>query len=97
ISPYSIQDHVQKYHANTSEMHIQPANPSDEQIQEAVEMAKQQDVLLVGTQSASQYSGQVKLVRALEKLGKPIVVVAFRNPYDIQDFPQVDAYLNAYG
>ncbi|PTX53886.1 beta-N-acetylhexosaminidase [Melghirimyces profundicolus] len=97
ISQFSLRDRVEKYHANTEEMHVRPVNPSDAVIEEAVEMAKGQDILLVGTYSASLYPQQSKLVRALEELDKPMVVVAFRNPYDIKDFPGAEAYVTAYG
>ncbi|MFC7440929.1 beta-N-acetylhexosaminidase [Laceyella putida] len=97
ISQYSLLDQVQPYHSNVEEMHIKQVNPSDETINQALALAQDKDVLLVGTYSANLYPQQVKLVRALQKLNKPLIVIGFRNPYDIKEFPEVDAYLNAYG
>lgn len=97
ISQYSIIDRVKPYHANTEEIYMQKTNPTDAEIAQAVQMASGKDVLIVGTYSASLYPQQIKLVKELQKLNKPIAVVAFRNPYDIKDFPEVNAYLNVYG
>ncbi|MBH8592013.1 beta-N-acetylhexosaminidase [Paenactinomyces guangxiensis] len=97
ISQYPILDQVKAYHSNAEEIYMKSTNPTDAEIAQAVEMAKNKDVLVVGTYSASLYPQQIKLVKELQKLNKPIAVVAFRNPYDIKDFPQVNAYLNVYG
>ncbi|HWS37769.1 MAG TPA: glycoside hydrolase family 3 N-terminal domain-containing protein [Actinoplanes sp.] len=44
------------------------------------------------------YNGQQQaLVAALLKTGKPIVVVAVRNPYDLTGLPGVTTYLTTYG
>ena len=37
------------------------------------------------------------MIRALLKLGKPLIVVALGTPYDLAHFPQVSTYLGAYG
>jgi beta-N-acetylhexosaminidase len=97
ISQFSLIDRVRPYHAATTEIYHSQVNPSDADIQAAVEMAKTQDVLLVGTYNATANPQQVKLVKALQELHKPMVVIAFRNPYDIEAFPDVPAYLTAYG
>jgi beta-N-acetylhexosaminidase len=97
ISQYSLIDRVKAHHGNVEEMHVVPVNPPDTDIAKAVQLAQDKDLLIVGTYSASLYPQQVKLVRELQKLGKPIVVLAFRNPYDIKEFPDVNAYLNLYG
>ncbi|UWE04751.1 beta-N-acetylhexosaminidase [Laceyella sacchari] len=97
ISPYSLLEYVQKYHAEAEELYLNQVNPSDDMIQAAVAMARDKDVLLVGTYSANLYPQQAKLVQALQALQKPLIVVGLRNPYDIKEFPEVNAYLNAYG
>lgn len=97
ISPFSLQQHVQPYHANMEEYLFQSVNPTDTEIEKARQLAEKSEMLVVGTHSSHLYPQQQKLVRELEKLGKPLVVIAFRNPYDIRDFPDVDAYLATYG
>ncbi|MBF6510964.1 glycoside hydrolase family 3 C-terminal domain-containing protein [Nocardia farcinica] len=58
--------------------------PTKEQIDQAVEQAKQNDVTVVLTSAAwsEANAGQLDLVRALQQTGKPVVAVATRDPYD---------------
>lgn len=97
ISHISLLDEAKKHHANVEEVVYSSLNPTNEQIEQAVEMAKDKDVLIVGTYSASLYPQQVKLVQELSKLNKPMVVIGLRNPYDLKEFPDVSAYMNTYG
>ena len=97
VTQYPLEEYIRRYHSNTTEIHHSNLQPSDQQIAEAVAMARTQDVLIVGTYSASLYPQQVKLVKELQALGKPTVVIAMRNPYDLTTFPDVDAYLATYG
>ncbi|PTM58487.1 beta-N-acetylhexosaminidase [Desmospora activa] len=97
ISPFSLREFVEPYHTNMEEQRLQGVNPTDAEIQQAIQLAEKSDRLVVGTHSSHLYPQQQKLVQELEKLEKPLVVIAFRNPYDIRDFPDVDAYLTTYG
>lgn len=97
ISPYSLLEYVRPYHAAVEELQLEGLNPSDQAIEQALKLAQEKDVVLIGTVSAHLYPQQVKLVTALQALDKPLVVIGFRNPYDLKEFPEVDAYLNAYG
>jgi len=40
--------------------------------------------------------GQMNLVKALVATGKPVVVIAARDPYDIAYFPEASTYLATY-
>ncbi|MGE5576465.1 MAG: glycoside hydrolase family 3 C-terminal domain-containing protein [Syntrophothermus sp.] len=71
-------------------------NPGDSEIEEAVAAAAGCDRILVATQNVAAYPGQAGLVRALTASGKPVLVVALRNPYDLEAFPEVKTYLAAY-
>jgi beta-N-acetylhexosaminidase len=42
-------------------------------------------------------TAQTQLVRALLSTGKPVVVAAMRNPYDIASFPEAPTVLDTYG
>jgi beta-N-acetylhexosaminidase len=42
-------------------------------------------------------AAQAALVREMEATGKPVVVVALRNPYDIRRFTEIPTYLCTYG
>lgn len=72
-------------------------DPTAEEIQEAVRLAEQADRILVATYSQSKLPpGQSELVRALLKTGKPVAALSLGLPYDLVDYPEVDAYLASY-
>ncbi|PRX41308.1 beta-N-acetylhexosaminidase [Planifilum fimeticola] len=73
------------------------ATPTPEQIEAALEKAKDVDTVIVTTYNADSNTGQQNLVRALKEADKPVVVAAMRNPYDIAAFPEVDGNLATYG
>lgn len=67
-----------------------------EQIRELTELAKSFVQVVVGTYNASLHRDQAALVRALLEAGVRPVAVALRNPYDINGFPSVPAYVLTY-
>lgn len=67
-----------------------------EQIRELTELAKTFAQVVVGTYNASLHRDQAALVRALLEAGVRPVAVALRNPYDINGFPSVPAYVLTY-
>lgn len=72
-------------------------NPTNAEIDEAVDKAEDADIVVVTSYVANTNQAQQQLVSQLEDSGKPIVVTALHNPYDIMAFPEVDAYAAAYG
>jgi beta-N-acetylhexosaminidase len=70
--------------------------PSAAAIAGAVERAGASDLVVVATANASGSASQQRLVNALVGTGKPVAVVATRNPYDIANLPQVRTYLATY-
>jgi beta-N-acetylhexosaminidase len=79
------------------------ATPSDAAIADAVAKAKLNDVTVVLTQKAwdttvtDKLAKQQKLVKDLLATGKPVIVVAVRDPYDIAYFDAAPTYLATYG
>ena len=71
--------------------------PTPEQIGQAVERAKTNDVAVVLTSAAwnPDNAGQLDLVRALQQTGKPVVAVAVRDPYDAAHV-DVPAWIASY-
>ncbi|MBG0563812.1 glycoside hydrolase family 3 protein [Actinoplanes aureus] len=69
--------------------------PDDAKIAEVVTAAGSRDITVVLTNNAVD-SRQQALVKALLGTGKPVVVVAVRNPYDIAYLPGVTTYLATY-
>ncbi|MCM3270375.1 beta-N-acetylhexosaminidase [Paenibacillus elgii] len=75
---------------------IIPVSPDGEALQALLAQAEPFGQVVVGTYNASFYPGQVRLIEALQALGKRPVVVALRNPYDLREFPAVSAYVAVY-
>lgn len=76
--------------------------PSDEQIAAAVSRAEQSELVVVLTNRAWEQvlndpdKRQALLVRSLQATGKPVVVAAVRDPYDLAAFPSAPTYLATY-
>lgn len=73
-------------------------NPDATKVSKASAQASGHDAVVVLTNRAGQSSsqGQVNLVRELTKTDTPVVQAAVRDPYDINQFPSVDAGLATY-
>lgn len=71
--------------------------PSEEQIEEAVDAVERNDVTVVVTADVGEHTKQQQLVRRLVSTGKPVVAVAVQQPYDVAHYPDVPAYLATYG
>ena len=52
--------------------------------------------IVIGTYNARFHPAQVELVRALLALGKPLVVVALRVPYDLLELPDISTFIAVY-
>jgi beta-N-acetylhexosaminidase len=70
--------------------------PTDAQIATAVEQANASDQVVVATNKASANVRQQTLVKQLLATGKPVIVVAVRDPYDIAYFTDAPTYLATY-
>jgi beta-N-acetylhexosaminidase len=70
--------------------------PDDAAIAAAVAKAQDNDHVVVATNKAWTSAGQQKLVKQLVATGKPVVVVAVRDPYDIAYFTDAPTYLATY-
>ncbi|WP_309248943.1 beta-N-acetylhexosaminidase [Paenibacillus sp. MZ04-78.2] len=75
---------------------IIPVSPDGEALQALLTQAEPFGQVVVGTYNASFYPGQVRLIEALQSLGKRPIVVALRNPYDLREFPGVSTYAAVY-
>ncbi len=74
------------------------ANPTPETIRSVRQQARRQDVVVVVTNRAglATQSGQAELVRKLDAGRTPVVAVAVRDAYDVNQFKNVDGYLATY-
>lgn len=71
-------------------------NPGKDEISRAVCMAENSTCIVLGTLNAYLKSGQISLMKALGELKKPMIVVALRNPYDLQLLPEGAAGIAAW-
>lgn len=71
-------------------------SPTERQIESAVEQAEEADKVIVTTYTAHTNEAQQDLVKALMATDVPVIVAALGNPYDLNAFPDVDAYMNTY-
>ncbi|MEU5995350.1 glycoside hydrolase family 3 protein [Spirillospora sp. NPDC047418] len=79
-------------------------SPGRAQIDQAVAAARDQDLVVAVTNRAWDAEdepghngpGQMNLVKALIATGKPVIVIAVRDPYDIAWFPGAATYLATY-
>jgi beta-N-acetylhexosaminidase len=82
--------------------------PTTTQVDAAVAAAQGNDILVVSTNNAysidastgqptASAAAQTRLVRALLATGKPVVVAAMRNPYDVASFPEAPTVLDTFG
>ncbi len=70
--------------------------PSAAVIAQAVAAAGAVDAVVVGTYNVGGGSSQRTLVAQLLSAGRPVVCVAVRNPYDVAQLPDVQAYSASY-
>ncbi|MEU3523401.1 glycoside hydrolase family 3 protein [Streptomyces sp. NPDC038707] len=70
--------------------------PSAATVDKAVAAAGDADAVVVATYNVTAGSSQRTLVDRLLATGRPVAVVAVRNPYDIAQFPAVRAALATY-
>ncbi len=70
--------------------------PDQAAIDKAVADAAEADVVVAVTREVSTYPSQAKLVKALAASDVPVVVVSVKEPYDINQFPDVETYVATY-
>ncbi|HEU5112424.1 MAG TPA: glycoside hydrolase family 3 N-terminal domain-containing protein, partial [Acidimicrobiia bacterium] len=74
---------------------VYPHNPTPSDIAAVVAQAKDHDVIVLGTVTAT--SGQIDLAQTLLGLGKPMVTLALRTPFDLGTYPGSSTHACTYG
>ncbi|HET8662662.1 MAG TPA: glycoside hydrolase family 3 protein [Micromonosporaceae bacterium] len=82
----------------TTDVYETGINPSLTRINTALARAATSEVIVVTTNNAWRptQAGQQALVKALVATGKPVIVLAVRDPYDIAYFTQAATYVATY-
>jgi beta-N-acetylhexosaminidase len=81
-------------HPHVTEV-VYPHRPERSDISAVVEKARDHDLIILGTVTAT--PGQVELFSALLQLGKPLVTVALRTPFDLAAYPSSATHVCTYG
>jgi beta-N-acetylhexosaminidase len=87
-----LADVIRQYHPNVSIMPV----PGGEASREALQATGEADIFVVATVNAHMDEGQAEVVRYLLSLGRHVIGIAVRNPYDLLAFPQLPTYLVTY-
>ena len=75
---------------------ITAKDPDAGEIAAVAAEAAQYSQIILGTCNAHLFRGQIALAEALVKTGKPVTVVALRNPYDIPLLPECACKIAAF-
>jgi beta-N-acetylhexosaminidase len=73
-----------------------PFNPDAQVTWDITQRAGAAHTLVVATRQAAQFTSQRQLVRQLLMLGKPSILVALRDPYDLAQFPEATCTVAAF-
>lgn len=90
-----LAESIREYHARVDEFVI-PYSPSEQESASVLERVREYDVIVVGTINAYAEEKQAEFVRSLLKVGKPVIVIAMRLPYDLASFPQASTFICTY-
>lgn len=71
-------------------------DPTEGEIREVAAQAARYGKIIFNTCNGHLFQGQIALAEALAKTGKPLTVVALRNPYDIPMLPDCACKIAAY-
>ncbi|HJQ91895.1 MAG TPA: glycoside hydrolase family 3 N-terminal domain-containing protein [Acidimicrobiia bacterium] len=80
-------------HAAVTEI-VYPHRPERSDISAVVEKAEDHDLIILGTVTAT--PGQVDLANVLLDLGKPLITVALRTPFDLASYPGSKTHVCTY-
>jgi beta-N-acetylhexosaminidase len=83
-------------HGASTELFETGTAPSSATIAAAESKARASDLVIVATANAADSAAQRNLVNALIETGKPVVLVATRNPYDIASLTRASTYIASY-
>jgi beta-N-acetylhexosaminidase len=86
---------VDRRHASCHQVTVS-IDPDAQEISQACGQACGVDAVIVGTIDAFANPGQLELVRALVRVGPPVILVAMRSPADAAALPEARAVLCSY-
>ena len=90
-----LADILRQYHSAVEIVPVAPG-PIEDAYEKVLQTTSESDLCIVATVNAHLDEQQAELVRRLVASGRRIIVMAVRNPYDLQAFPQLRTYLVTY-
>lgn len=90
-----LAESIREFHARADEFVI-PYSPGEQESASVLERVREYDVIVVGTINAYAEKNQAKFVRNLLNIGKPVIAIAMRLPYDLASFPQASTFVCTY-
>lgn len=89
----SFYQSIVKRHQNTADITFYEDHHTDSEIEKAISEAA---TIIIGTANANLHHFQEVMVKRAIASGKPVIVTAVINPYDLMVFPELDTYLVTY-
>jgi beta-N-acetylhexosaminidase len=86
---------IRVHHPNVDDF-VTSHPPSDAEIADLIDRARDADLVVVGTIAALPGSPQARLVEALGRTARRLVTVALRTPWDILAYPAVGTHVCTY-
>jgi beta-N-acetylhexosaminidase len=86
---------LRQYHSAVEIVPVAPG-PVEDACEKVLQTTSESDMFIVATVNAHLDERQAELVRRLVASERRIIVMAVRNPYDLQAFPQLRTYLVTY-
>ncbi len=87
--------YVTQKHSNLQSIAISE-NPGSSSRTSVKNAAGSASVVIFGTSRSQLYPNQKKLIKDLCAMGKPVICVGLREPYELASWPEVNAYLATY-
>lgn len=91
-----LERELQAYFPNLQHLAIPTEVPANS-VEAVSGVAQQSDLAIIVTRNAVFYPQQAELIQTLLQSGLPAVVIAAREPYDLDLFPQAHAAIATYG
>src|SRR5260370_8997973 len=91
----ALTDIIGQYHTNVKTLSI-ASGAVENACGNLLQTTSESDIFIIATVNAHLDERQAEIVRYLVSSGRRIIVIAVRNPYDLQPFPQLRTYLVTY-
>jgi len=92
----TLSEAVRRRHSATNSV-VASVEPDATEIAALRERAASADLVLLGTDAAHLRPAQAELARALISLGRPVVTISVRTPWDLAAYPQSVTHVCSFG